>query len=357
MRFSSQFSVYVSYFIVILFSTSRCYYHKSSRFSYRYIIHPRNLAILDDSLDVSPNRDGGVMKKVLRRGNGINGYPVSKDTVAVAWKFFLSNGSLAHSSDELEEEFDFVIHAEPRHVIQAWEHAAKTMFEGEIAQLVIQPEYAFGARGVPPIIPPNAVLTCEFELIRITPSIKRQYQTIGYNESIRDELIDKLEAGDSPLTYNIMENKPIAEVKSDKQRKFFDPTKHKVDPRLRVTGEGDKWIWDECATVIEIQLRLPMNVNRKDDLSIDLRANDVKIFIKSTNEVLMEGPWQGKINPEESSWAIVEEEYSSWYRGPRLVLNLQKAYNEQDIWANIIRQPDQNSSTSVASNADESSIS
>ena len=39
------------------------------------------------------------------------------------------------------------------------------MTEGELAVLHIAPEYAYGNSGAPPVIPPNATLTFEVELM------------------------------------------------------------------------------------------------------------------------------------------------------------------------------------------------
>ena len=44
---------------------------------------------------------------------------------------------------------------------------------------------------------------------------------------------------------------------------FFDPERHRVDPRLRVTGEARdrRYSWQETAHAMEVQLRLPPSTN------------------------------------------------------------------------------------------------
>lgn len=53
----------------------------------------------------------------------------------------------------------------PSEVTHGWDKAVSTMHKGEIATLVCGPQYAFGAKGAPPKIPPNATVETELELV------------------------------------------------------------------------------------------------------------------------------------------------------------------------------------------------
>lgn len=46
-------------------------------------------------------------------------------------------------------------------VIKAWDIGVATMKRGEVCVLTCAPEYAYGAAGSPPKIPPNATLQFE----------------------------------------------------------------------------------------------------------------------------------------------------------------------------------------------------
>ncbi|KAF9946702.1 FK506 binding protein proline rotamase rapamycin-binding protein [Modicella reniformis] len=46
-------------------------------------------------------------------------------------------------------------------------HCVPQLSLGEKALLVITPDYGYGARGYPPVIPPNAELRFEVELLQI----------------------------------------------------------------------------------------------------------------------------------------------------------------------------------------------
>ena len=50
-------------------------------------------------------------------------------------------------------------------VIPGWDRAIQKMRKGERARIKLDPELAYGATGQPPLIPPNARLVFEIELI------------------------------------------------------------------------------------------------------------------------------------------------------------------------------------------------
>jgi hypothetical protein len=224
------------------------------------------------------------------------GKPVTKDTVEIAWKIRDQAGTLLHDSSvktggdvsgttqqpaqnstvdivyevEDEEAFDFQVGAEPRQVILGWEHAVRTMHEGELASLVIAPHLAFGSKGAPPIIPPDAILHCELELLSITPALSRRFKSVGVNESIHEELVEKLQSGESPVSAAVMhtdkraaykESVPAASdgsaaKKAGEEARFFDPSKHKLDEKLRVQGTGAGHMWTETKYTMDVEVPL-----------------------------------------------------------------------------------------------------
>ena len=65
-------------------------------------------------------------------------------------------------------------------MIKAWDIGVATMRVGEVSQLVCKPEYAYGAAGSPPKIPPNATLVFEVRASQDTRSmIDSLLQPIG----------------------------------------------------------------------------------------------------------------------------------------------------------------------------------
>ncbi|KAI5983484.1 hypothetical protein EDD15DRAFT_2315698 [Pisolithus albus] len=52
-------------------------------------------------------------------------------------------------------------------VIKGWDEGVLQLSLGEKANLIATPDYAYGARGFPPVIPANSTLKFEVELLKI----------------------------------------------------------------------------------------------------------------------------------------------------------------------------------------------
>ena len=75
----------------------------------------------------------------------------------------LADGSVFDSSVQRGEPFQCKIGV--GQVIKGWDEGFVQMKKGAKAKLICPPDYAYGANGYPPVIPPNATLTFEVELI------------------------------------------------------------------------------------------------------------------------------------------------------------------------------------------------
>lgn len=291
--------------------------------------------LVDDSMDISPDQSGSILKRVIRPGNPSR-IPQRKDNVEISWKIWLNDGSLAHNSNvELDEGFSFQLGADPREVIQGWETAVYTMREGEVAKLTIEPEYAFGITGAEPMVPANETISCELCLERIIPAIARAYQSVGMNESIKDELMEKIQSRESPIAEEAMANKVVNETKAVEEIRYFDEAKHKVDPNLSVMGEGQGFMWEESVSSIDVEVPLLDGIQKK-DLVVQLESRRLRVRLAS-GEVLLEGPLHGTINTMESGWVIVEADPSARtkMRGRKLVVSMEKTYSSREIWSSL----------------------
>ena len=56
------------------------------------------------------------------------------------------------------------MHLNTGSVIKAWDLGVATMKCGELAMFTCKPKYAYGKKGSPPKVPPNATLIFEIEL-------------------------------------------------------------------------------------------------------------------------------------------------------------------------------------------------
>ena len=88
--------------------------------------------------DVTPSKDGGVMKKVTSEGSGWE-TPEKGAEVTVHYTGTLEDGSKFDSSRDRDEPFKFKLGE--GQVIKGWDLGVKTMKKGERATLKIQSEY------------------------------------------------------------------------------------------------------------------------------------------------------------------------------------------------------------------------
>ncbi|MBN2650811.1 MAG: peptidylprolyl isomerase [Spirochaetales bacterium] len=104
--------------------------------------------------------ESGLMYKVLKKGDG-KGSPKYGASVTCHYKGELTNGSVFDSSYGRGKPAVFQIGG----VIEGWNEALQTMSRGEKRLLVIPPDLGYGAAGAGGVIPPNAVLIFEVELL------------------------------------------------------------------------------------------------------------------------------------------------------------------------------------------------
>ena len=103
--------------------------------------------------------------KIEKSVSGTGASPKAGDTVSVHYTGWLTDGTKFDSSVDRNEAFSFVLGA--GQVIQGWDEGVATMCVGDKARLTIPPEKAYGPQGYPGIIPPNATLIFEVELLAI----------------------------------------------------------------------------------------------------------------------------------------------------------------------------------------------
>ena len=87
------------------------------------------------------------------------------DTVTVHYVGTLTNGSKFDSSRDRGQGFTFKLGA--GQVIKGWDQGVAGMTVGSMRKLTIPPHLAYGARGYPPVIPPDSTLVFEVELLSI----------------------------------------------------------------------------------------------------------------------------------------------------------------------------------------------
>lgn len=109
------------------------------------------------------DRGDGLVIEDITKGEGAEAQ--SGRTVTVHYTGTLSDGTKFDSSRDRDQPFSFPLGQ--RAVIQGWERGIPGMKVGGVRKLVIPPELAYGNRGVGEVIPPNAILTFEVELLGV----------------------------------------------------------------------------------------------------------------------------------------------------------------------------------------------
>uniref|UniRef100_A0A7S0ZGJ9 peptidylprolyl isomerase n=1 Tax=Timspurckia oligopyrenoides TaxID=708627 RepID=A0A7S0ZGJ9_9RHOD len=110
--------------------------------------------------------DGGVLKLLLKPGTS-DEFPSFRSDVKVHFIGTLPDQEQFEFNSSLKDGIPFGFKCGEGMVIRGWEKAIKTMRLGERAWFLIDSEYGYGEKGVPPVIPPNSRLEFIIELVEL----------------------------------------------------------------------------------------------------------------------------------------------------------------------------------------------
>ena len=108
--------------------------------------------------------ESGLQIEEIKLGEGETA--ASGQFVSVHYTGWLTDGRKFDSSKDRDEPFEFPLGQ--RNVITGWDEGVQGMRIGGIRKLTIPPQLGYGARGAGGVIPPNATLVFEVELLNIS---------------------------------------------------------------------------------------------------------------------------------------------------------------------------------------------
>lgn len=124
-----------------------------------------------DYEDISIEKNGGLLKKILVEGTGE--VPQPYDEVKAHYVGTLDDGTVFDSSRARNQPLPFVVGK--GQVIKGWDTAFASMKKGEKAMIRCSPDYAYGASAQGKI-PANSTLNFEVELMSFGPKKKEKWE-------------------------------------------------------------------------------------------------------------------------------------------------------------------------------------
>lgn len=118
---------------------------------------------MDIDLSKATTTESGL--KYIDEVVGEGASPMEGEMVTVHYTGKLENGEVFDSSVKRKEPFSFVIGV--GQVIKGWDEGVITMKPGGKRTLIIPPDLGYGSRGAGGVIPPNATLIFDVELLGI----------------------------------------------------------------------------------------------------------------------------------------------------------------------------------------------
>ena len=153
-------------------------------------------------IDCSPNGDRGVLRRIIKPGNTASGHPIDGWCAKVNYDAYIEGGwfhgrRVDTTRDRAEEDGDYQFLLGDKHeavkdgwVLRGLNYGCLKMHRGERSELIVAPEYAYGAAGnkARPKVPPNATLRIVVDMLTWKPALSDEKNMLDMPWSERLEL-------------------------------------------------------------------------------------------------------------------------------------------------------------------------
>ena len=112
---------------------------------------------------VSSKTESGLEYILVEEGSGIKA--AAGNTVNVHYTGYLADGTIFDSSYKRDQPFSFILGM--GRVIKGWDEGIALMKVGDKVRLIIPADLGYGERGAGGVIPPNATLIFDVELLEV----------------------------------------------------------------------------------------------------------------------------------------------------------------------------------------------
>lgn len=277
------------------------------------------------SSGVDISGDNGCVKAILSCGRpqepnpfGISaGTPPIGARVQVHYVGWLPDGRQFDSSRDRGAPFQFVLGAGT--VIRAWECAVSTMTVDEVAMLRCRADYAFGPYGFKPLVPPNATLDFELELLGWEDYDSGVQDVDGSNpfdddENDEDVFID-LQQGDID---------ELARVSAAVEVEDTGPAKGRA-----VSAGGTAYAWEESEYGVTLFVQLPEALGSR-DVSCTVSQREIRLEVPAAG-ISLSGPLKGPVHAADAYWLIDKDG-----EGGRCVQVYMDKVHELPSWGGVL---------------------
>ncbi|CAM9269117.1 unnamed protein product [Chrysoparadoxa australica] len=290
--------------------------------------------------DLSSDSNGECLFRVIQPPEGKDeSNPTRECKVKVNYVIKVQGGDLVDST-ESKDPFEFTLGAWPSEAMFGWDKALAVMRRGEVAEVVCGPQYAYGSKGAPPKIPPNATLECELELLDWV-DYAAQYRRPEESEGERRKRWEEdIASAEGALKEEVGLDRAVQAATStpeaEQRQRYIDPASEegrRMMKTVKLEGGGKGYTYVERYNYLDIRVPVPEGTTAE-DVECELRPGWMKLVLAGREESLMEGELDGRLNLDGSFWCLGEPDEGG---GLSVEIYMDKKPPHDIIWEDVFK--------------------